>query len=587
MSDSKGLNFLSSEPTEIGEGLALSVEAEAEAEPVNGWYNVPVNVIVTGGAVGGTVRYSIDGAAFQDYTGRVPIPTEPAGAHVVTAIDVVPDGTPDGKITDLQVIYVAVDKTAPTLKITQAPEPNAQGFSDRAVTVTVEADDQFGSGVFSLTAVPSGGTAVVDGDPSPGVLRFTWDQEGETTFAVTATDAAGNTSRGSLVLNIDTSAPVVTVENEDGSNFTDEWVQDPVSVKIVATDTGSGVIKTTYTRTTGVPDPAVPIAYVDPFTVGEGQTVITGFAENGAGLVGQSDPVLIKVDETDPTLTLTRSPAGSPVTVTVVADDEGGSDITSVTYSLDGDDKGAIPDDNVIDVPEGATSVTVTVTDGAGRTATASIDVGAPTATLTAPDTSPVGGTASVGYLCADDGVDASGIASCTLTVNGAPVALDGDAGTVEIPTPTTGNYALVLTATDGDDNVTTATANISTVYGICLDYNPNQGKRIGSNYTIKFTLCDGTNNLSSPDIILTAISVTDATGVERPPGPNFQGSSNAGFEFRFTDPGYTYNLDTTGLPYIAPGDYTLDFVVGAADPDTGEVDPGLFVYSAPFKLRR
>jgi hypothetical protein len=60
-------------------------------------------------------------------------------------------------------------------------------------------------------------------------------------------------------------------------------------------------------------------------------------------------------------------------------------------------------------------------------------------------------------------------------------------------------------------------------------------------------------------------------------PSPNFQGSSNLGYAFRFTGGSYTYNLDPTQPPALGAGAHTLYFVV------TGTTSP---VYAAPFTLR-
>lgn len=115
-------------------------------------------------------------------------------------------------------------------------------------------------------------------------------------------------------------------------------------------------------------------------------------------------------------------------------------------------------------------------------------------------------------------------------------------------------------------------------------DYDHTQAKQIGSNYTIKIQLCDANGkNISSRNIVLTAVSVSGSNGVSFPPGPNDSGNANSAYEFRFSQKSYIYNLDTTSFPFIDPGSYTLNFTT---EPVPDPSNPPAAQGAAKFTLR-
>jgi hypothetical protein len=114
--------------------------------------------------------------------------------------------------------------------------------------------------------------------------------------------------------------------------------------------------------------------------------------------------------------------------------------------------------------------------------------------------------------------------------------------------------------------------------YQICLLYDGLLARKSGTTYPIKLQLCDTNGqNLSSPSIVLHAISITQAS--TNAPGPlDDTGNANPDFDFRYdaTLDGtgrYIFNLSLRGLP---TGTYNLDFRAGT--------DPAL--HSAPFAVR-
>jgi hypothetical protein len=114
--------------------------------------------------------------------------------------------------------------------------------------------------------------------------------------------------------------------------------------------------------------------------------------------------------------------------------------------------------------------------------------------------------------------------------------------------------------------------------YQVCLLYDPLMARKSGTTYPIKLQLCDSNGqNLSSPSIVLHAISVTQAS--TNAPGPlDDTGNANPDFDFRYDATlggtgGYIFNLSLRGAP---TGTYNLNFRAGT--------DPAL--HSAPFAVK-
>ncbi len=106
--------------------------------------------------------------------------------------------------------------------------------------------------------------------------------------------------------------------------------------------------------------------------------------------------------------------------------------------------------------------------------------------------------------------------------------------------------------------------------YELRLLYDSDVAKKSGSAYPIKIQLCDASgNNLSSPYIVVRAVSVTQ-TGGNAPEVVDDTGNANPDFDFRFdsTLNGYIFNVSTNGY---STGTYNLTFTAGA-DPATHTV---------------
>jgi hypothetical protein len=111
-----------------------------------------------------------------------------------------------GNVEAPKTLVIRIDRTAPTTTASASPAPNANGWNNTPVTVSVSADDGAGSGVQSITT-------------TPGSLVAT---EGVTTVTYFATDVAGNAETAkNLVVRLDMTAPVITVPASVTADATD------------------------------------------------------------------------------------------------------------------------------------------------------------------------------------------------------------------------------------------------------------------------------------------------------------------------------------------------------------------------------
>jgi sugar lactone lactonase YvrE len=111
----------------------------------------------------------------------------------------------------------------------------------------------------------------------------------------------------------------------------------------------------------------------------------------------------------------------------------------------------------------------------------------------------------------------------------------------------------------DANFNGSGATGTLTVTYAVIPLYDPTKAKHAGSAYPIQIAIDDASGkNLSSPGLVVTAVSIVDSNGHMLT--PSAKGNSNPGNVFRLSGSSYTYNLDTSGL---AAGTYTLYITVG------------------------
>jgi large repetitive protein len=406
----------------VGSGISnpakVDLTAPVSAASVNantGWLRtlpVQVQLSATDNLSGvATIHYTLDGVqgSINGSQGTVDITT--SGHHSLSyyATDVA------GNAESAHQVTVMVDTTAPGISASLSPQPNAAGWNNQPVTVTLTcvdpplADGSAGSGVATCSA-GSGSTTVNNPDGSAS-SRILVSSEGRNVVNGTTSDNAGNTASSSVPVNIDTTAPQVigTLSRQPDH---DGWYNAPVSASFACTDPpladgsqGSGVA-------------SCPSA-VQLNSDGADQSV-SAQATDEAGNVGHTTISGINIDTTPPTVTYSVNGSSTiapwynaAVTVAFQC-----SDATSGVASC--------PQSVVLSNEGRNQSVTETVYDNAGNPTTVTvgginIDMGAPVVTghlSVAPNkagwnNSPV----IIHWTCTDpqlaDGSNGSGVVDC------------------------------------------------------------------------------------------------------------------------------------------------------------------------------
>lgn len=191
------------------------------------------------------------------------------------------------------------------------------------------------------------------------------------------------------------------------------------------------------------------------------------------------------------------------------------------------------------------------------------VDKKPPSITITAPTSTDYTIDAAVlaNFRCSDGG---SGVATCSGPVsNGAAFA-----------TTQVGSFTFTVNASDAVGNASSQSVAYNVTYGVCLLYDPTKAKHAGSNVAIKLFLCDANGaNVSSPAVVVTALSVTAVATSILFPIDEAGNPSSADLNFRFSSDlvaggGYVFNLDTSGFP---TGTFKLTFHA-STDPLTHDV---------------
>jgi cytochrome c len=171
--------------------------APASPDGAQQWYRSPVQVTLSTEA-GATTEYRIGGGSFQAYTG--PFTLDDDGTHTVEYRS----RDAAGNQEEAKTFSVKVDVTPASSSATLAPAaPGAGGTYDGPVTVTVTGTDAAGgSGLGGLEYRVDGGAWTAYAQP----VRVSAD--GAHTVEHRATDVAGNTgTAGSVAFTIDTDDP--------------------------------------------------------------------------------------------------------------------------------------------------------------------------------------------------------------------------------------------------------------------------------------------------------------------------------------------------------------------------------------------
>lgn len=193
------------------------------------------------------------------------------------------------------------DTTPPTTTASVSPTPNANGWNNADVTVSLSAtDDPGGSGVKEIAYSATGAQAIPATVTTGNSAAIPITAEGETTVTFFATDNAGNPEPPRTVtVKIDKTKPVITGARSPQPNA-NGWNNTDVTVTFTCAEVGavqSGIDVNT-------------VAGMTVSTEGANQSVTnTGTCTDKAGNVADPTTVQgINIDKTPPTMACTVSP---------------------------------------------------------------------------------------------------------------------------------------------------------------------------------------------------------------------------------------------------------------------------------------
>ena len=341
-------------------------------------------------------------------------------------------------------VAVSLDKTAPVITAAVSPGSNAQGWNRGDVTVTFTCTD----GNSGIASCPSPVTVSTDGAGQQ--------------IRGTARDRAGNTASASVVVNIDKTAPVISVSPLPAANA-NGWNNSSVTVSFVCSDAGAGVAS--------CPDPVT-------LTTEGAQQMISREVTDRAGNTAAATAV-INIDKTAPTLTATALPPPN-------ANGWNDTNVT-VTFTCADPLSGIATCQPPVTAPEGAQqSVSGSAVDKAGNTASASITLNVDkTPVSIRADVQPPPNAAGwnntnavVTFVCEDTG---SGVGTCpppaSVTLEGAGQVVSG------IGNDLAGNQSTATATVNVDRTPPQITASVTPA--------PNADGWINHNASVAFVCAD------------------------------------------------------------------------------------------------
>ena len=221
-------------------------------------------------------------------TGNVVDAVAPQGGWPVGPLTITLQATDSSGRMATATTQITITSTPPITTATVSPQPNAAGWNNSTVTVTLNATAP-GSGVKQITYTLSGAQASGPTTVAGSTASFTVSSAGTTTVSYYATDNAGNVEPTEfLQVNIDETAPTLTIvgaiPTNPGQAMTGTATDDASGVASVTVMFFSNVTKKTITEAAtcspacgpgaGVP-PALPVTWrapVPPPTTKNGQT---------------------------------------------------------------------------------------------------------------------------------------------------------------------------------------------------------------------------------------------------------------------------------------------------------------------------
>jgi hypothetical protein len=210
----------------------------APAANANGWIKTsPATVTLSGSDSGsgvGQLLYTLDGGAQTSFAGSsTMISISGDGQHTVTLQAVDNAGNRSQTISQT----VNIDTTAPAAHISVTPQPNTNGWINQAVSIKLSGSDS-ASGVAQMQYSVDNGTVITT--PATSVM-LSLSANGQHTVMLTVLDNAGNSTTVSQPVNIDSTAPALTIAANPATLWPPNGSTVSVAVTGTVSDSGSGV----------------------------------------------------------------------------------------------------------------------------------------------------------------------------------------------------------------------------------------------------------------------------------------------------------------------------------------------------------
>ncbi|MBX2823630.1 MAG: putative Ig domain-containing protein, partial [Gammaproteobacteria bacterium] len=280
---------------------------------------------------------------------------------------------------EFSIIILPPIDNPPVITGTQPASISVQAGDNVGFQVNVTDEDESSLGYTAVSVNPA--VATVAGGTN-GAFTVNGISEGSTSVTITVTDGAGQS--GSTSISVTVSAlpnepPEITGRLPAGNLTLDPGDEQTFSITVDDEDPSSLVYSSSVTNTLVA---TVATNANDTFTVtavGEGQATVTFQIEDDGNLTDSvSFTVTVTALPDDPPVIDSRTPPGSismePGDSTVVTLDVTDEDEASLAYDADSDDTDVVtvsvnPDNSITfnAVGDGSTTVTLTVTDGAGQ----------------------------------------------------------------------------------------------------------------------------------------------------------------------------------------------------------------------------
>lgn len=337
--------------------------------PANGFLTHDTVVTVTGTASdASTFSLNVNGVPFTHdstgaFSGTVPV-VEGSNPITVTATDQVGNSRST-------VVTVRRNTHPPVLAVT-APAPNAI-VGDTTVLVSGTVTD-----AFPTVVTVNGASAPVD-STGRWVVRVPLPVEGINTLAISAVDPTGLRADSSRTVRRDTQPPSILLTAP-----TDNLLTNTASVVVSGVAQDSSGVSVSVNGHVFIVGPNG--VFSGPVSLSEGVNLLTAVATDGAGHTATAERT-VRLDTQAPTITIASPADGATLNQASVTVQGTAVDSSAVTVTVNGQAAAVSGSSFSVDVPlaVGSDPISVTATDAAGNSASASITVTRPNPQGTPP----------------------------------------------------------------------------------------------------------------------------------------------------------------------------------------------------------